>query len=142
MAHLMMGKKLPADGGESRHLRVNDQGELYIANGGSGGPGGATAEEIGNNLRNGGPLPSRAPVGAPNFASSIVTVGTSSVQIAPARPTRVSVTLVNTSISNQTIALTGGGRILAGASLTLPTTAAISGLSSAAGGSVDVFESY
>jgi len=81
-------------------------------------------------------------VGAPTWESASVTVGTTSTQLAPARPGRTTVSLNNASTSGQTITLTGGATIPPGAARDIPTTAAISGVSSAAGGVIHVVEIY
>ena len=82
------------------------------------------------------------PVGAPAWESASVTVGTTSTQLAPARPGRTTVSLNNASTGGQTITLTGGATIPPGAARDIPTTAAIFGVSSAAGGVIHVVETY
>ena len=81
-------------------------------------------------------------VGAPAWESASVTVGTTSTQLTPARPGRTTVSLNNASTGGQTITLTGGATIPPGAARDIPTTAAIFGVSSAAGGVIHVVETY
>lgn len=151
----------PPDG-EDRHipLRANSNGELLVSGGGDGGGGGGgTASVSPQDLADGAATaPSSSPangselnllkqivdrsVGAPTWESASVTVGTTSTQLAPARPGRTTVSLNNVSTGGQTITLTGGATIPPGAARDIPTTAAIFGVSSAAGGVIHVVETY
>ena len=81
-------------------------------------------------------------MGAPAWGSASVTVDTTSTQLAPARPGRTTVSLNNASTGGQTITLTGGATIPPGAARDIPTTAAVFGVSSAAGGVIHVVETY
>lgn len=157
MAQLMVGEYKDANGNTSqRKIAVDADGKLLSAGGGGGGGGGSTSPQ---DLANGSATaPSVSPangselnllkqivdrsVGAPTWESASVTVGTTSTQLAPARPGRTTVSLNNASSSGQTITLTGGATIPPGAARDIPTTAAIFGVSSAAGGVIHVVETY
>lgn len=147
MPVLIYGQESPADGGKSRPVLIDDQRRLVVTGAGGGGGSGPSASDIGaavgNNLRSNPPVER----GLPNFVTSVVSVGTSSVQVLAARATRGAAMLVNKSTSGQTIGIQSGTAVLSSAFklppngvLTINTTAAISAIASAASGSLEIVE--